>query len=58
MITVKAPIGPILIKLINVALISGFFISLVALRRLTEKGVYWDTQNGRLYRAGNTFCYI
>ena len=43
MIIIKAPIGPILIKLINVALIPGFFISLVALRRLIEKGVHWDT---------------
>ena len=56
MITVKAPSGPIPIRLVNVALVPGFFTSLVALRRLTEKGVHWDTKNERLHRAGKTFC--
>ena len=58
MITAQAPKGPIPIKLVNVALVPGFFTSLIALRRLTEKGVHWNTQNGRLHRAGDTFCYI
>ena len=57
MITVQAPTGPIPVKLINVALVPGFFTNLVALRRLTEKGVHWDTENGRLHRNGSTFCY-
>ena len=56
MITAKAPLGPISIRLVNVALVPGFFTSLVALRRLTEKGVHWDTKNERLHRAGKTFC--
>ena len=56
-ITVQSPTGPIQIKLLNVAYIPGFFTNLVALRRLTEKGVHWDTEKERLHTRGKTFCY-
>jgi hypothetical protein len=45
------------IKLVNVALAPGFLTNLVCLRRFSDKGVLWDTQNNRLHKDGKTFCY-
>ena len=56
-ITAKGPDGPVVIDLLNVALAPGFLANLICLRRFTEKGVHWDTQNNRLHRDGKTFCY-
>lgn len=56
-ITVNTPEGPSIVQLLNVALVPGFFTSLVCLRRFTEKGVHWDTQNERLHSNGEIFCY-
>jgi hypothetical protein len=56
-ITANALNGPVTIELLNVALAPGFLTNLICLRRFTDKGVHWDTQKGRLYRDGQTFCY-
>lgn len=39
-ITAKGPDGPIILRLLNVALAPGFMSNLVSLRRMTEKGVH------------------
>ena len=57
-ITAQSPAGPILITLVNVALMTGYFTNLVCLDRFEEKGVWYDVQQARLHRDGQTFCYI
>ena len=57
-VTVQTPAGPKLIELQNTALISSFHTSVVSLKRIMAKGVYWDMEHNRLTRSGNTFCTV
>ena len=57
-ITIQTPAGPRLIELQHTALISSFHTSVVSLKCLVAKGVYWDMQNNRLTRDGMTFCSV
>jgi hypothetical protein len=57
-VTIQTPNGPKLIELQNTALISSFHTSVVSLKRMVAKGVYWDMENNRLTRGGNTFCTV
>ena len=55
-ITAQGPHGPVPIRLLDVALSSGFFTNLVCLSKLTKKGVHWDTEHSHLHQKGKTFC--
>ena len=57
-VTVQTPAGPRLIELQQTALIPSFHTSVVSLKRLVAKGVYWDMKNGQLTQDGKTFCSI
>ena len=57
-VTVQTPAGPKIIELQNTALISSFHTSVVSLKRIIAKGVYWDMEHNRLTRSGNTFCTV
>jgi hypothetical protein len=57
-IVARGPDDPINIQLLNVALVSGFFISLICLIKVMEKGIHWDTEGQRLHRKGITFCVV
>jgi hypothetical protein len=57
-ISIQTPNGLRYIILLNIALILGYFTNIASFDRFTSKGVHFDTQNSRLYTAGNTFCTI
>ena len=57
-IIIQTPDGPKIIELQNMALISSFHTSVVSLKRIMAKGVYWDTEHNCLTRSGNTFCTV
>ena len=57
-IIVQTPAGPKLIELQNTALVPTFHTSVVSLKRIVTKKVYWDMENDRLTQAGNTFCTV
>ena len=57
-VTVQTPAGPRLIELQHTALIPSFHTSVVSLKCLVAKGVYWDMENNRLTQDGKTFCSV
>jgi hypothetical protein len=57
-IVVQTLAGPKLIELQNTALVSTFHTSVVSLKRIIAKKVYWDMENDRLTQAGKTFCTV
>lgn len=57
-IVAKGPDGPVNIRLLEVALIPGFFTNLVCLNKFMAKGVHWNTEKSRLHQSGVTFCHV
>jgi hypothetical protein len=57
-IIVQTPAGPKLIELQNTALVPSFHTSVVSLKRIVAKKVYWDMENDRLTQAGKTFYTV
>ena len=57
-IVVQTPAGPKVIELQNTALVPSFHTSVVSLKRIVAKRVYWDMENDRLTQAGKTFCTV
>lgn len=57
-IVAKESLGSVKIKFLDVALFSGFFISLVSLSKFIVKNHHWDIEHSRLHHRGKTFCYI
>jgi hypothetical protein len=46
------------IQLLNVALMSEFFISLICLIKMMKKEVHWDIESQRLHRKEIIFCIV
>jgi hypothetical protein len=46
------------IQLLNVALMSEFFISLICLIKMMKKEIYWNIENQRLHRKEIIFCVV
>jgi hypothetical protein len=46
------------IQLLNVALMSEFFINLICLIKMMKKEVHWDIENQRLHRKEIIFCVV
>ena len=57
-ITVQTPDGPKIIELQNTALVPSFHTSVVSLKRIVAKKVYWDMERDRLTQGGKTFCAV
>ena len=57
-INLTRPSGKINIKLAHVAYIPEFQTNTVSYRRLLEKGIHWDTQNGILTFEGRLWCQL
>ena len=57
-VPVQTPTGQKSITLLRVAYIPTFMTNLVALSKLVEKGLHWDTERGTLRREGKDLCYI
>jgi hypothetical protein len=56
-INVKTSAGLNTIQLLDMALMPGFLTNLVALRKIINAGIDWDSRNNRLHRNGKTLCY-
>jgi hypothetical protein len=46
------------IQLLNVALMSEFFISLICLIKMMKKEIHWDIESQRLHRKEIIFCVV
>jgi hypothetical protein len=46
------------IQLLNVALMSEFFINLICLIKMMKKEIHWDIENQRLHRKEVIFCVV
>ncbi len=57
-IIAKRSLEQIKIKLLNAALFSEFFTSLVSLSKFIVKNHHWNIEHSRLHHRGKTFCYI
>lgn len=57
-IVAKSPNDLIFIQLLNIALITNYFINLICLDRLEQKSVFYDFKNGQLQQKNKTFCYV
>jgi hypothetical protein len=57
-IVVKEFDDSINIQLLNVALMSEFFISLICLIKMMKKEVHWDIESQRLHRKEIIFCVV
>lgn len=59
-VTVSTPTGTGRLTLMNVALISSFHTSIVALCKFVDKGITWNIDAGELItkNTGRIFCYI
>ena len=57
-IVIKNPREMISIRLLNVALITKYFINLICLDKFEKKGIFHDFEHGRLHRKNETFCYV
>jgi hypothetical protein len=57
-VTIQTPTGPKLIELQQTALVTSFHTSVVSLKRIIAKKVYWDMEGNRLTQAGKTFYTI
>jgi hypothetical protein len=57
-VTVQTPSGPKLIELQHTALVTSFHTSVVSLKRIVSKRVYWDMEHHRLTKEGETFCTV
>lgn len=57
-VTVITPLGRQKIHLNEAAYVPGFHTNLVCMRRLIEKGVFWNSEKNYLYRrGGEKFAY-
>ena len=56
-VPIQTPDGQMSITLLDVAFVPGYLASLVAASKLSAKGVHIDSENRRLQRKGDTFCY-
>jgi hypothetical protein len=57
-IVVKQFDDSINIQLLNVALMSEFFISLICLIKMMKKEIHWDIESQRLHRKEIIFCVV
>src|SRR5438046_3216187 len=57
-IMVQTPQGPAKIMLLDVALVPSFHTSITVYDKFHSKGVYWDSEKGRLTQEGQIFCTI
>ncbi len=57
-IVVKEFDDSINIQLLNVALVSEFFINLICLIKMMKKEIYWDIESKRLHRKEVIFCFV
>ena len=57
-ITVQTPEGLVKIMLLDIAFVLSFHTNIAAYDKFHSKGVYWDSEGGRLTQGGLTFCAV